>query len=105
MTSRDCGQHRHHAQWEEAVMSQEHEHQAPQHPNYMALCMMYGMMLGAGLGLVIGIALDNIALGIPLGAGAGMTTGLSLGTALDQRNKDDNVRRDRKKMDQKGAQQ
>lgn len=85
-------------------MSQEHEPQAPQLPNYVALCMMVGMMLGAGLGLVFGVALDNTALGIPLGAGAGMTVGLSLGTALEQRNRDDDVRRDRKKMEQKGAQ-
>ena len=86
-------------------MSQEHEHQAAQQSNYVALCLMVGMMLGAGLGLVFGIALDNIALGIPLGAGAGMTIGLSVGTALEQHNKDADVRRDRKKMDQKGAQQ
>jgi F0F1-type ATP synthase assembly protein I len=86
-------------------MSQEHEHQASQQPNYVALCMMYGMILGAGLGIVFGTVLDNIALGLPLGAGAGITIGLSVGAALEQRNKDDDVRRDRNKMDQKGVSQ
>jgi hypothetical protein len=42
-----------------------------------------------------------MGVGVAIGVGAG----LPIGAALDQRPKDDSVRRDRKKMDQKGVSQ
>jgi hypothetical protein len=85
-------------------VSQEHPNQTPDKISYTALGIAIGAGAGVALGVALGAAMHNMGF-MGVGVAIGVGVGLPIGAALDQRNKDHNVRRDRKKMDQKGVSQ